>query len=141
MTISRLTLLLALSFPLLAAKPTDLERQRLIAHLEMTESWLADEVSHLTPAQLHFRPTPTSWNILDCVEHLTLAEPEYWAMYQRSMKAPATKKESPSEDVTRMWYGIDRTEKAKTSESETPKSKFTDIAPALEAFLGLRATM
>ena len=141
MTISRLTVFLALSFPLLAAKPTDLDRQHLIAHLEMTESWLVDEVSHLSPAQLHFRPTPTSWSILDCVEHLTLAEPEYWKMYQQSMKARASRSESPSEDIDRLWYGIDRTQRGKTVESETPKARFTDIAPALQAFQSLRATI
>lgn len=139
--IARLAILLTLSIPALAVKPDDLDRQHLIAHFEMTNSWLADEVAHLSPAQLHFRPAPTSWSILDCVEHLTLAEPEYWAMYQRSMKAPATKAESASEDVTRMWYGIDRTERQKTVESEVPKAKYTDMAPALKAFETLRATM
>jgi len=126
---------------LAAAQPDPLDRQRLIAHFEMTNSWLADEVSHLSSAQLHFRPSPTSWSILDCVEHLTLAEPEYWALYQKSMKARATKEESPSEDIDRIWYGIDRTERAKTVPSETPKSKYDDIAPALQAFESLRATM
>ncbi|MDE3198424.1 MAG: DinB family protein [Acidobacteriota bacterium] len=124
-----------------AAKPDDLDRQRLIAHFEMTDSWLADEVAHLTPAQMHFRPTPTSWNIIDCVEHLTLAEPEYWRAYQAAMKAKATKEESPSDDIDRMWYGIDRTERGKTVPSETPKARFDDTAPALDEFLKLRATM
>ena len=34
----------------IAASITELERQRLIAHLEMTASWLTDEVSGLSPA-------------------------------------------------------------------------------------------
>jgi hypothetical protein len=34
---------------------TDLDRQRLIAHLEMTEHWLVDEVSRLSPAQLRLQ--------------------------------------------------------------------------------------
>ena len=137
-------LLLTFSFSILAGTshtPTDLDRQRLIAHFEMTNSWLADEVSHLSPAQLHFRPAPNAWSILDCVEHLTLAEPEYWAMYQRSMKAPPIRGHSPSQDIDRMWYGIDRTERTKTVESETPKARFADIAPALQAFESLRAIM
>ena len=127
--------------PLAAAQPDPLDRQRLIAHFEMTNSWLADEVSHLSSAQLHFRPSPTSWSILDCVEHLTLAEPEYWALYQKSMKARAAKDESPSDDIDRMWYGIDRTNHDKTVPSETPKAKYDDVAPALQAFDSLRATM
>jgi hypothetical protein len=144
MSTRRLLLLLFLfaATPLLpAAKPDPLDRQRLIAHFEMTNSWIADEVAHLSPAQLHFRPSPSAWNIIDCVEHLTLAEPEYWKMYQSAMKSPASKEESPSEDIDRMWYGIDRTERAVTTPSETPKSRYQDVAPALQAFLSLRATM
>jgi len=134
-------LVLALSLSSLAAPPSALDRQHLIAHFEMTESWLADEVSHLSPAQLKFRPKPASWSVLDCVEHLVLAEPEYWAMFQHAMAERASRKESPSEDIDRMWYGIDRTEKATTSASETPKARFSEIAPPLAQFRSLRATM
>ena len=40
---------------------TAVERQRLVAHLEMTAGWLTDEVSGLSPKQLAFHPSP------DCV--------------------------------------------------------------------------
>lgn len=120
---------------------TDLERQRLIAHFEMTESWIVDEVSHLSDAQLHFRPSPTAWSVLDCVEHLDLAEPEYWSMFKSVMAKPATREESPTEDIDRIWYGIDRTERAKTVPAETPKSKFATAEPALKEFRTLRGTM
>jgi hypothetical protein len=131
----------AAAMPALCAPPGALERQRLIAHFEMTESWLVDEVSNLTPEQLRFRPTPTSWNILDCVEHLDLAEPGYWKMLQTVMASPASRKLSPSEDIDRIWYGIDRTQKTKTVPDETPKSTYADLAPALKDFRALRATM
>lgn len=122
-------------------KPTDLDRQRLISHLEMTESWLADEVANLSPAQLAFRPSPKAWNALDCVEHLVLAEHEYWSMFQRVMAAPPSRKGSPSEDVDRLWYGIDRTERTTTVPSETPKSTYKDAATALGDFRKLRASI
>src|SRR3954452_24894823 len=89
-----IALVLALSCSSVAAPPSALDRQHLIAHLEMTESWLADEVSHLSPAQLKFRPKPASWSILDCVEHLVLAEPEYWTMFQHAMTERPSRKES-----------------------------------------------
>jgi hypothetical protein len=142
MRIYRYTLaLLTLALPALAVQPDPLDRQRLIAHFEMTESWLVDEVSNLTPEQLHFRPSPTAWSVLDCVEHLDLSEPRYWDLYKKSMAAKASKKESPSEDIDRMWYGIDRTERTKTVPAETPKAQFTELAPALAQFRTLRATM
>jgi hypothetical protein len=125
----------------LAAPITPLERERVIAHFEMTGSWLADEVSGLSAAQLHFRPSPTSWSILDCVEHLDLAEPQYWSMMKATMAGPASKKESPSEDIDRIWYGIDRTQRAKTVEAEVPKAKYQEAGPALADFQALRGTM
>jgi len=57
-------------------KPGD--RQRVLAHLEMTESWLGSELQGLSPAQLRHRPSPDAWHILDVVEHLAMAEPQYW---------------------------------------------------------------
>lgn len=130
-----------LALPLFAAAPSALDRQRLIAHFEMTESWLADEVSHLSPAQMNYRMSPGSWSVLDCVEHLVLSEREYWAMLRTAMAARPSRDESPSEDVDRLWYGIDRTERTKTVPSETPKGQFRELAPALAAFRDLRATL
>jgi hypothetical protein len=141
MTLRLLVGLLGIAMSGWCAGPTALERQRLVAHFEMTEIWLVDEVSNLTPAQLHFRPSPGAWSVLDCVEHLDLAEPEYWATLKKVMATQATKGESPSEDIDRMWYGIDRTERQKTVPAETPAGKFDDLAPALKSFRDLRATM
>lgn len=121
--------------------PTALDRQRLLAHLEMTESWLADEVSQLSPQQLAFRPGPKSWNALDCVEHLVLAENEYWKMFKKAMAAPPSRKGTPSTDLDRLWYGIDRTERTTTIPSETPKSTYKDVATALADFRKLRAAI
>lgn len=132
---------LTLALPLAAATPDPLDRQHLIAHFEMTESWLTDEVSGLTPEQLHFRPSPTSWSILDCVEHLDLSEPRYWELYKTTMASRPSKQQSPSEDIDRIWYGIDRTKRTKTVEAEVPKARFTEIAPALAEFRTLRAAM
>jgi hypothetical protein len=140
-SLMRPLILLFLALPLGAAPPSALDRQRLVAHLEMTESWLVDEVSHLSPAQLKFRAKPTSWSALDCVEHLVLAETQYWDIFLKAMAQHPSKKESPSEDIDRLWYGVDRTERTTTVESEVPKARFTEVAPALARFRSLRATI
>src|SRR5687767_12524527 len=62
------------------------ERQRLVAHLEMTGNWLASEVEGLSEAQLTFKMTPESWSIKDVVEHLAIAEPQYWTNLEASLK-------------------------------------------------------
>jgi DinB superfamily len=135
-------LMVALGLGRLAAAPMSKEdRQHVVAHLEMTGSWLADEVSGLSPAQLNFRYAPGKWTILDVVEHLTLSEPQYWTDLQKEVKQPPAKTRQQVSDTDMLWYGIDRTDRQKTSPSEEPKGKFTDVQVGLAGFLKLRAAM
>jgi hypothetical protein len=136
-----LILALLLVTALTGAPMTASERQHLVAHLEMTESWLADEVSGLSLAQLNFRFAPGHWTILDVVEHLTLAEPEYWAWLQADLKKPPAPMNHKVTDLDLLWYGIDRTDRQMTSPSEEPKGKLADVEQGLVKFRKLRATI
>src|SRR5215204_2104294 len=49
---------------------TIVERQHLVAHLEMTAAWLDDELANLTPAQVNFRRNADEWTIGEVVDHL-----------------------------------------------------------------------
>jgi hypothetical protein len=120
---------------------TDVDRQRLLAHLQMSEQWLVSEVQGLSREQLSFRMTPDSWNILDVVEHLAVAEPQYWEQLQTSMKQPAATEKLEATDADILWYGIDRTRRARTGEPRTPKGRFTDLGQSLGAFRTLRSAM
>jgi hypothetical protein len=117
-----------------AASLTRLERQRLIAHLEMTESWLVDEVSGLSAAQLRFRPSPEAWSILQVVEHLSITDPIYWRQFREAMKAPPKGKPDPARDADVLWYGIDRTSRGKAIPSEDVKGQLRDLASGLDIF-------
>ena len=117
------------------------DRQRLLAHLEMTESWLVSELNGLSPSQLTFRMTPESWSITDVTEHLAIAEPQYWQKVQDSMKQPATTEKLEATDAAILWYGIDRTNRQKTGEARVPHGTFKTAADALAAFSKLRSTM
>ena len=119
------------------------DRQRLLAHLEMTEGWLVSELSGLSPAQLSYRMTPESWSITDVTEHLAIAEPQYWQRVNDSMKQPAltTTDKIEATDAGILWYGIDRTNRQKTGEARVPHGTFKSAAEALAAFRKLRSTM
>jgi hypothetical protein len=127
------TLALVMSNPVLAGPLTDLERQRLIAHLDMTERWLNDEVSRLSPAQLAFRPAPDGWSIMQVVDHLVLVGPIYWQDLQRAMTAPPSTTARSGSDVDILWYGIDRTNREKAIPSEVPKGELRDVRQGLDA--------
>jgi len=133
-------LLLLFAIPSFGKPMTDDERERLIAHFQMTESWLIDEVADLTQAQLDYRMAPGKWTIRDVVEHLTIVEPGYWQMFLDSLKKESHKKRDDT-DADVLWYGIDRTNHQKTSPSEEPKGNLTDFQAGLDAFHKQRATM
>ena len=120
-------------------KPGD--RQRLLAHLEMTERWLLRELDGLSVDQLKFRMTPDSWSIMDVVEHLAIAEPQYWKQLQDSLKVPAGEIKPQATDAGILWYGIDRTNRTQTGEARVPKGRFETIDASLAEFRKLRATM
>jgi hypothetical protein len=117
------------------------DRQRLLAHLEMTESWLASEIEGLTPEQLKFRMTPESWTVMDVVEHLAIAEVQYWDQLQKSMQQPPAKEKPAATDAAILWYGIDRTTRNKTGEARVPRGKWSDVRESFAAFKKLRASM
>jgi hypothetical protein len=117
------------------------DRQRLLAHLDMTEQWLASELQGLSKAQLTYKMTPEAWSIAEVVEHLAIAEPQYWDKLQASLKQPPATQKSEATDAGILWYGIDRTNRARTGEARVPKGAYPDAAAALAAFRKLRATM
>ena len=139
---NRLCFVAFLSLGLLAAAPmTKPERQHVVAHLELTESWLGDEVSSLTPAQLNFRYAPGKWTVLDVVEHLTLAEPMYWTGLQKSMKEAPSKPKQAFNDADMLWYGFDRNDRQKTQAVEEPAGKLKNVQEGLASFRKLRVTI
>ena len=117
------------------------DRQRLLAHLEMTEDWVVSEVQGLSEAQLRFRMAPETWSVTDVVEHLAIAEPQYWKQLQDSLKQPPNTEKLETTDAAILWYGIDRTRRTTTGEARVPTGKVANAGEPLAQFRQLRATM
>jgi len=117
-----------------ASTLTPVERQHLVAHLEMTAAWLADEVADLTPSQAGFRPAPDAWTIAEVVDHLVVVAPIYWQDLQSALKQPAGGRTSAMEDEDVLWYGIDRTAKEQAIPGERPAGNLRDLRAAMESY-------
>jgi hypothetical protein len=126
---------------LLSAPMTQKDREHLVAHHEMTGKWLVDEVSALSPAQLNFRTAADRWTVAEVVEHLVVAEPTYWKLFQDGMKRPGQKLDQQASDTDVLWYGIDRTRHEKTPAKTDPKGRSVDVQKALGDFQKLHASM
>jgi DinB superfamily len=133
-----LTLLAAVSFP--AEGMNDRDRQRLRAHLDMTEAMVLGELDGVTAPQLKYRMTPDSWSIKDVVEHLAIGEAEYWQRLQESLKQPKPAR-STMTDADILWYGIDRTNREQAVKADLPDGRWNDVKDAVAEFRKLRLTM
>ena len=112
------------------AQITDLERQRLTAHLQMTASWLEDEVSALSTEQANFRASVNSWTILEVVDHLVVVGQIYWNDLQGA-KPVISGRAGMMSDADVLWYGIDRTNRETALRTEEPSQKLRDVATAV----------
>jgi hypothetical protein len=115
------------------APMTDLERQHLVAHMEMTAAWLADEVSGLSAAQVEFQPAKGRWSIAQVLEHLVVVAPIYWKDLQAALAQPP-RGGSAMSDADVLWYGIDRTRPDVAIRSELPPGQLRDVRAALEQY-------
>lgn len=140
-TLAALIACLALQIVISAEGISPGDRQRLLAHLEMTEGWVVSEVQGLSDAQLRFRMAPETWSITDVVEHLALAEPQYWKQLQDSLKQPPNTEKLEATDAAILWYGIDRTRRTTTGEARVPTGKVANAAEPLGQFRKLRSSM
>lgn len=132
--------LVAVPAPMAADPLSDGDRQRVLAHFAMTDAWLASEIAGLTPAQQAWRPGPDAWSVTDVVEHLAVAEAQYWTQLQASLTQPLGQKSSVGDDRI-LWYGIDRTNRARTGEARVPTGRYASTAAALADFEKQRAVM
>ena len=126
-------LLLTITAPA-AAQMTDLERERLVAHLGMTAGWLEDEVSNLSRAQLEFRRATGTWSILEVLEHLVVVGPIYWEDLQRGVQGPPSGDNLASGDATILWYGINRSNREPALPTESPRGQLRDVAAGLAEY-------
>jgi hypothetical protein len=83
------------AIPFLAHLETAVADLRAIVHTQFTA---------LDPALLNQRPAPTSWSILECLEHLNRYSRHYNPAFAKALTitAPVT---SPPAEVTYSWLG------------------------------------
>jgi DinB superfamily len=133
-------MLVTCTAPAAEAQLTALERQRLIAHLDMTASWLEDELAGLSAAQMTFRPAPGAWSILDVLDHLVVVGPIYW----RDLQNAKPVKSGPAgmmNDADVLWYGIDRANREIALKTEEPARTLKDVMAGLQSYRAQHAQL
>ena len=106
----------AQAIPAAAPPPiTELERQRLVAHMQMTASWL------------------------EVLDHLVVVGPIYWQDLQDAK--PVADRAGMMNDIDVLWYGIDRTFRETALKTEEPSRTLRDVQSGLTAYRTQHATL
>ena len=103
------------------------ERDRAIAELESSRQDLLAAIASLSPAQWAFKPAPDRWSIVECVEHIALAEDTYYRTVTERLPKAKPQPEKAAEVRDKDDYVLktmpDRSSKRVTVESLEPKGK------------------
>jgi DinB superfamily len=114
------------------------ERQFAIKYLQDTKQEFVKATEGLTPEQATFKSKNSKWSILECAEHIVLAEQSLFAVIKTQLQIPfdpLKRKEirmTEKKIITRLTF---RLFKAKAPENITPSGKYTDLETARKAFM------
>lgn len=138
-----LAALLILSFRPIAPDPiSDADRTKLISQMESTRDLLLQTVEGLSDEQFNFRPAEGRWTVLECLEHITLAEAGILSWVQGSLQGPADSSKRSQIKVTDeelIEKTPDRSQKFQAPEMLQPKGTLGNPAAALTAYKDARA--
>jgi len=116
---------------------TENERQEILASLETGSAKLVEVLRGVTEALAVRAPAPERWSILQCVEHVTLAEEYLFSLIETSKFA-----EEPLNDEQREMriatLGADRSIKRECPSYALPKGRYSSLHEALNGFLASR---
>ncbi|PIF00657.1 MAG: hypothetical protein CR994_04670 [Maribacter sp.] len=120
---------------------TEEDRDMAVTELTRTQDYLTNTLEGLTGTQLEYKPSPESWSIAECVEHLSISEQILGGMLREALKTPAdpSKRDSvklSDEDLLIMI--TDRGKKSKTNEAFGPTGRFGSHTETLKTFLQKR---
>ncbi len=106
--------------------------------MEQTRDALVKDVKGLSAAQINFKADTTRWSVVQCVEHIALAEAALTMVVQMSLKLPADPSRRDSihfTDEQIMNILTDRSRKFNAPEMLKPIGTFGTMQVALDSFI------
>jgi len=120
---------------------TDQERKLGMDQLTNSKNHLLTAIKGLSPGQLNFKATPTSWSIAECTEHIAISESLLYGMVEDALKTPADpsrRGEVKMTDEQVIGMISSRDSKFKTAEPFEPTGKFGSHDGTVKEFLAKR---
>jgi hypothetical protein len=114
------------------------EKQKILAELHTGRSTLIAVLAGMTEDQATRIPSPGSWSVLQCVEHLAVAENNLLSRITAAQQSSSSTL-NPRREALLVTRGLDRTRKLQAPEAAVPTGRFPTLSAALQQFLHGRA--
>lgn len=118
------------------------DREFGMSALHASRKQFLDSVAGLSPAQWNYKPTPTSWSIAECAEHVALSEEFIFRMATGQILKNAATPEKAAEVKGREEMVLKvlpvRDQKAQAPEPLKPSGRWKTPQEAVAAFKKLR---
>ena len=111
------------------------EKEILIARLQQGRDRYLCTFHGVLDSSSTWRRTPGTWSILECAEHVAVAEEQMLRVWEKLAEAGAS---DPAKDATILALAHDRTRKNKAPERSEPKGRCDSLFEALERFRSAR---
>lgn len=117
------------------------DKAYLLDYYTTTENNLQENIAGLSEAQLQYKPTPESWSISQCLEHIVLTEKMIFDMISANLDKPVNEAlgDPVNTDEQIMAMIVDRGSKHKAPEALMPDGKYTSPGAAMEDLKAGRA--
>jgi hypothetical protein len=113
------------------------DRERMLVDLEKGRKALLDALSGVTEEIASSSPAPGRWSVIECVEHLAIAEDYLFSRIAASCYSDAAVINKNREALI-LSRGLDRTRTVQSPEGGTPTGRFATLREAMQYFLASR---
>ena len=117
---------------------TDSELKLVTEQLLAGREALLTALDSLSESHAAFKPSPEAWCILECLEHVAVAERKMLTMIERAEAGEAQEASPLERDRTCIAKAADRERKFAAPISVIPKSRFATLEEARREFLQSR---
>lgn len=113
------------------------DKQFLLEYYTTTEAELQQNVAGLSEAQMHFKATPESWSVSQCLEHIIKTEKMIFGMVKPGLEQPANIGDMGAPvntDEKIIMMVTDRSNKFKAPTELVPDGKYNSPKAAMDDF-------
>jgi hypothetical protein len=114
----------------------EIDKATLLEALRRGEEAFLRSVAGVSEASCRLRPAENRWSVLECAEHVAVAEEVMLALVTGTRKPRSA--ESPKRDGRILRSGTDRSMRFDASDQSRPRGRFSTLADAVAYFQAVR---